>query len=86
MGHVYNGKKDLNLVYLYVFCGYPGQLKNGSLERTNFSHNDKVYYNCDREYELVGNSNRTCLKSGKWSGSTPRCRYLGMYYTNYYSL
>ena len=56
-----------------VFCGNPGQLQNGSLEGTNFSYNDQVHYKCNKEYKLVGNSNRTCLESGNLSGSLPNC-------------
>ena len=56
-----------------VFCGNPGHLQNGSLEGTNFSYNDQLHYKCNKGYKLVGNSNKTCLESGNWSGSKPNC-------------
>ena len=30
-------------------------------------------YTCDEKYNLVGNSERTCLLYGEWSGSDPIC-------------
>ena len=57
-------------------------IKNGYIEGADFYYHDQVYYRCNKGYELFGNSNRSCLESGKWSGSTPMCRYVGLYYLN----
>lgn len=33
-----------------------------------------VEYACMEGYKLKGNAHRTCLSTGEWSGSIPRCR------------
>ncbi|PIK44033.1 hypothetical protein BSL78_19119 [Apostichopus japonicus] len=33
-------------------------------------------YRCNRDFTLVGNSNRTCQRDKTWSGSEPVCREL----------
>ena len=33
-----------------------------------------IYYQCDEGYTLIGNTNRTCLSDGNWSGETPKCQ------------
>ena len=60
----------------HVFCDDPGTIANGSQSSnlSKFAYNDNIYYKCDKGYKLIGNSNRTCLASGKWSGESPRCK------------
>ena len=38
-----------------------------------YTQNVMVTFTCVDRYRLQGNSRRTCLESGDWSGSNPRC-------------
>ena len=40
----------------------------------NFSGSLILYYQCDEGYTLTGNTNRTCLSDGNWSGEKPKCQ------------
>ncbi|KAI8494081.1 hypothetical protein Bbelb_284280 [Branchiostoma belcheri] len=44
----------------------------GSMTGSN-SFRDKVYFRCDRGYQLVGDSPLTCQSDGTWSGTSPTC-------------
>ena len=37
-------------------------------------------YSCNADYNLVGDSTRTCQRIGQWSGSAPACQ--GIYVIN----
>lgn len=50
-------------------CGKNYTLKNGHVDFTgaNTTYNQKIPVTCDKGYILVGESEITCLSSGKWS-------------------
>ena len=58
-----------------VDCGTLTSPANGQVSysgRTTFEHT--ATYSCHTGYVLVGNSNRTCQATGRWSGSASTCR------------
>lgn len=60
----------------YVDCGTPARPDRGSLNLLNETTTvgSIVKYDCDDDYWLVGgDSEQTCTKDGKWSGTTPAC-------------
>ena len=47
---------------------------NGEVILTNSTYYASVaIYSCNEGYDLVGETNRTCLVSGNWSDSAPIC-------------
>ena len=57
-----------------VDCGIPGMPHNGYGVYNLTILDAMVTYGCNRGYSLVGNTKRTCINSGSWSGSIPECR------------
>ncbi|XP_063854317.1 CUB and sushi domain-containing protein 1-like [Scylla paramamosain] len=57
-------------------CGSPDKRENTTLSTTDTNTGSTVTYTCPTDSLLVGNSTRTCLKSGLWSGSAPTCKSL----------
>jgi len=55
-------------------CGYPGVPENGALGGSDFTYGKKVTYSCNSRFRLVGESERLCLNSGRWTGSLPQCQ------------
>ncbi|XP_069771714.1 uncharacterized protein [Narcine bancroftii] len=49
----------------------PGSVKFGK----NYDVGDKVRYLCQGGRVLIGSHDRTCLESGEWTGSEPRCQH-----------
>ena len=49
-------------------------MKWGS-QKNFFDVGEVVYYGCSDGFLLQGNTNRTCLKNGMWSGKAPNCQY-----------
>ena len=59
-------------------CFQPGIPQNGGRNGTTasgdtYAVNDIVQYRCETGYTRVGVEMRTCLPSGQWSGTLPRC-------------
>ena len=46
---------------------------NGAIDSINRTFNTVVAYSCSEGYILTGDSTRTCLGTGVWSGSDPTC-------------
>ena len=46
---------------------------NGKKDSNDTSCNSTVEFNCDACYELMGNSQLTCLPNQTWSGEEPNC-------------
>ena len=63
---------------LVAKCDPPHEILNGSVlfldsDRESLLPGDMITYMCDEGYELTGNENRFCLRSGNWSGKDPEC-------------
>lgn len=62
-----------------VECPDPTVLQNGHIspihENRKYYSESKITYHCYSGYTLQGPFRRTCLESGKWSGSNPVCRH-----------
>lgn len=54
-------------------CGDPGQLLLGSRQVLGTTEGSVVTYSCNSGFRLVGDSQRTCLATGEWSGNPPFC-------------
>ncbi|XP_075228633.1 sushi, von Willebrand factor type A, EGF and pentraxin domain-containing protein 1-like isoform X2 [Lycorma delicatula] len=56
------------------YCGYPGYFPHGKIKGDSYYYLDKIFYECDSDYKLVGSFDRQCLPDGKWSGKQPSCQ------------
>ena len=62
------------LVLTALPCGTPSSLSNGQRHYTSTTVRSTVTYTCNTGYRMTaGNSSRTCLFGGRWSGSHPTC-------------
>ena len=62
------------LVVTALSCGTPSSLSNGQRHYSNTTVGSTVTYTCNTGYRMTaGNSSRTCLFGGHWSGSHPTC-------------
>ena len=59
---------------------------SGELRGVGFTYLSLVQFACQLGFRLVGDSERTCLANGTWSGHTPNCEggYLAIIYTSIY--
>ncbi|KAK7926134.1 hypothetical protein WMY93_008444 [Mugilogobius chulae] len=59
-----------------VECPDPTVLENGNVwpSEPRYFYQNEIRYECYSGYKLYGPMRRTCLASGKWSGSHPVCR------------
>ena len=56
-------------------CGTLNAPANGQASHTaGTTFGQTATYSCDVGYNLVGDSNRTCQATGRWSGNTPTCQ------------
>ena len=56
-------------------CSILNNLANGQVSHTaGVAFGQTATYSCDTGYNLVGDSTRTCLAGGVWSGSEPTCQ------------
>ncbi|XP_052776199.1 sushi, von Willebrand factor type A, EGF and pentraxin domain-containing protein 1-like isoform X1 [Mya arenaria] len=56
-----------------IQCGHPGFVKNGYIEGTDYTFDNRVRYVCERAFVLVGPETRYCGQFGFWEGDVPRC-------------
>ena len=57
-----------------VSCGpAPNAPANGQRNVSGGIFGSTVTYSCNRGYTLQGDSRRTCMANGQWSGRTPTC-------------
>ena len=54
-------------------CDDPGTPFLGSRRVLGTTEGSVVTYSCNSGFKLVGDSQRTCLATGEWSGSLPFC-------------
>ncbi|KAK3858013.1 hypothetical protein Pcinc_035767 [Petrolisthes cinctipes] len=60
---------------VFVECGQPETLLHGEITLVNgTTHLGSVaMYECDPDFQLVGNTQRSCLDDGHWSDPSPQC-------------
>ena len=61
-------------------------LLNGVVDFSGTAFWDSATYSCNKGYELVGASVRTCEENGEWSDSAPFCRRKLYLHNIYYNL
>ena len=61
------------LPLLVVDCSDPGTPPNGERTLSATTFGSKVTYTCQRGFTPQGTLERTCLATGRWSNSLPRC-------------
>ena len=60
------------LTYLAVVsCGELAGTDNGAVDVSDTTFNSTATYSCNDGYSIVGDTTRTCLASGLWSGIVP---------------
>ena len=66
------------MVYFFLLtarnCGTLSNPANGQVSHTGgTTYGKRATYSCNTGYYRVGTSIRTCLSTGRWSGSAPTC-------------
>ncbi|KAK8726504.1 hypothetical protein OTU49_010282 [Cherax quadricarinatus] len=65
-------------------CGVPRVPENGSLQKSREGAGAHVIVTCDTGFKLYqGQSERTCLVYGSWSGKEPECRRISCSFPGY---
>jgi len=64
----------ISLLSTAVDCHALANPVNGQVSHTaGTTFGQKATYSCNTDYDLVGDSTRTCQATGVWSGSEPTC-------------
>ena len=62
------------MLLLYIVrCPNLSNPSNGRVNQRGNRPGDRATYTCNSNYELVGDSTRTCQNNGDWSGDAPTC-------------
>ncbi|XP_077981970.1 sushi, von Willebrand factor type A, EGF and pentraxin domain-containing protein 1-like [Glandiceps talaboti] len=56
-----------------ISCGNPHQIVHGFIASSGSSYKQKILYQCDAGYQLIGDAEQECLANGHWSGTPPEC-------------
>ncbi|KAK9871008.1 hypothetical protein WA026_009968 [Henosepilachna vigintioctopunctata] len=56
-----------------ISCASPGILANGIVYGNSYYFEDRVVYDCNEGYTLVGSTSSACSGSGEWIPSKPTC-------------
>ena len=56
-----------------VFCGFPGNIRNGWIDGQRFTFDNRIRYSCKKGFERVGPATRYCGEDGRWEGEEPSC-------------
>ena len=59
---------------LLADCGDLDDIDNGEVSFNATTEGSTATYSCDAGYELNGDTTRTCLADGTWSGTEPQCQ------------
>ena len=54
-------------------CEQPPKIKNGQVRNVTENGTITAYYSCNRGFTNIGESNITCLSSGKWEKAKIKC-------------
>lgn len=57
-------------------CGSPDRHENTTIGSTDKSKGATATYQCPVGNRIIGDTTRTCLPTGFWSGSAPTCKYV----------
>ncbi|XP_070563038.1 LOW QUALITY PROTEIN: sushi, von Willebrand factor type A, EGF and pentraxin domain-containing protein 1-like [Ptychodera flava] len=78
-----NGQWAAPPVCTPVSCDPPETVENAYVTVTGNFFRQKILFQCERGYQLIGDNERECLASGKWSGTAPLCHLIscGLPYT-----
>ena len=53
--------------FLFLDCGPPPDVDNGTAYYTSMTEGATAQYECDSGYRIVGSALVTCLPTGKWT-------------------
>ena len=56
-----------------VDCNALSDPANGQVTNNETTFGETATYSCEPDFNLVGDSTRTCQATGEWSGSEPTC-------------
>ena len=56
-----------------ISCGTPPYIQNGIANYTTDTYTSVAAYFCNDGYEIIDNSEISCLSTGEWSSPIPRC-------------
>ncbi|XP_044748344.1 sushi, von Willebrand factor type A, EGF and pentraxin domain-containing protein 1-like isoform X2 [Coccinella septempunctata] len=56
-----------------ISCGSPGILQNGLVYGNSYYFEDKVVYECNQGFDLVGSTYSSCASNSSWIPSKPSC-------------
>lgn len=57
----------------FTSCPIPEQPANGRIEMLDRRLGGLVNYKCEEGFQMMGIASRSCLSSGGWSGTFPKC-------------
>lgn len=63
----------LHVYYAAIECPSLSNPPNGSVSLNGVTVGSLATYECDPGFILSGNQRRSCLATGRWSGSDPQC-------------
>ena len=61
-------------IIIAITCPKLSAPRYGSVQQTGNTYGARAVYQCNKGFQLDGNTDRNCLLSGQWSGSTPTCK------------
>ena len=56
-----------------ILCSSPDSIPHGKVTVTSLDYGSVISYQCEPQYELVGQQGMSCLHSGHWSAPPPSC-------------
>ncbi|XP_062523686.1 sushi, von Willebrand factor type A, EGF and pentraxin domain-containing protein 1-like [Corticium candelabrum] len=56
-----------------VYCGELKQPKNGEIIVNKFYFGESATFSCNRGYMMIGKKTSTCVASGTWTNTSPKC-------------
>ena len=65
---------DFAVINIAIDCGELSAPLNGSVEGSETTFPNVLWFSCDEGFELDGSASRKCQANGTWSGVTTFCR------------
>ena len=63
---------NVNCFYEYVWCSKPPTVNNAEVKTFFSEYGVRAEYTCHNGFQMMGDKNVTCMKSGRWS-KAPYC-------------